>query len=205
MPIADGEYVALIPFPTASVNKNALNQPFELQVTLTFTYHFDFFIKFVIKVWISLIVCFFAVIIAWTSINIVLVRVKTSKQFESQRSSILTATTYVTGVILSQGNEIMSNVNRVNLNTSQIGGYCFNKRLAIRLVAGVWCFTAFVISPAYSGNLKSFLMAPIIKPLISTIEDIPGIEGLEVVSDRGKGLDSSVQSWVNTVSFKFSY
>ena len=70
-----------------------------------------------------------------------------------------------------------------------IGSYLASKKFAIRIIAGIWCLTAFILASAYSGNLLSFVVAPISRPLVDSFEDIPKVPGLKVAVDLGLAAD----------------
>ena len=67
--------------------------------------------------------------------------------------------------------------------------YCPSRRLAIRIVAGAWCLTCFVLVTAYSSVLISYIVAPNLKPIIDSFDDIPKVSGLKVVVDKGSSMD----------------
>lgn len=73
-----------------------------------------------------------------------------------------------------------------------LGPYCDSRALAIRLVAAVWGLAAFVLVPAYSGNLTSYLMSPDQTPIIRSIYDVPTIPRLKVAANRGLGAELAI-------------
>ena len=71
-----------------------------------------------------------------------------------------------------------------------IGSVCHTHRLAIRLVAAVWCFGCFILVQAYSSCLISYLATPMsTKPIINGLNDIPQTPGIEVVVDSGASVE----------------
>lgn len=78
--------------------------------------------------------------------------------------------------------------------------------ILIRLIAGIWCLAAFVLVPAYSGKLTSFLALPIQKPIVESYRDITtGIRtGLKVAVERGMGIDVQIQLWVTQISYRYT-
>jgi ionotropic glutamate receptor len=60
----------------------------------------------------------------------------------------------------------------VSQNLFLTGEPCPSKRLAFRLVAGVWILAAFFFVQAYTSILYSYLVTPIYPPLINSIYDI---------------------------------
>ena len=67
--------------------------------------------------------------------------------------------------------------------------FCPSHKLVIRLIAGTWCLACFVFVTAYSSVLISYIVAPNIKPIIDSINDIPRVSGLQVVVDKGSTID----------------
>ena len=66
------------------------------------------------------------------------------------------------------------------------------------MVASVWCLAAFVLVPAYSGKIISFIMAPVQSVVADSLHDIIDKvpSGLKVAVDRGLGADVFLQNWV---------
>ena len=74
--------------------------------------------------------------------------------------------------------------------------------MAVRLIAGAWCLAAFVLVPAYSGTLTSFLTSPIARPIVDSYHDIPDrviSAGKKVAVEGGLGVDKQFQLWVSNV------
>ncbi len=61
------------------------------------------------------------------------------------------------------------NLGKINHLT---GGPCTSKRLPFRLVAGVWTLAAFIFVQAYTSTLFTYVVTPIKKSLINSIDDI---------------------------------
>lgn len=74
----------------------------------------------------------------------------------------------------------------------KIGQVCYNRWLAVRLVAGVWCLSCLVLGTAYSSTLISYITAPHIQPIIGSLEDIPKVAGLSVTVNRGQDLEATI-------------
>jgi hypothetical protein len=86
-----------------------------------------------------------------------------------------------------------------------VGGFYPNKKLPVRLVAGVWCLSCFVIVTAYSSVLISFIVSPNLKPIVSSIQDVFNVPGLKIVAPKGSSWERvmSVCIYLFTFSFKF--
>ncbi|XP_046648885.1 ionotropic receptor 93a-like [Daphnia pulicaria] len=78
---------------------------------------------------------------------------------------------YVFGLLLSQGGPIIS------------------MRLPIRLVAGIWCLAAFVLSQAYNSTLITYVIAPNNPPLINSVMDIISNPNIRLIVEKNMGLD----------------
>ena len=64
--------------------------------------------------------------------------------------------------------------------------YCPSRRLAIRIVAGAWCLTCFVLVTAYSSVLISFLTAPEnYKPMVNSINDLALRPNIHLTLNKG--------------------
>ena len=70
-----------------------------------------------------------------------------------------------------------------------LGPHCDSSALSIRLVAAVWGLAVFVLVPAYSGNLTSYLMSPDQTPIVKSIYDVPTVPRLKVAANRGLGAE----------------
>ena len=71
--------------------------------------------------------------------------------------------------------------------------------MAVRFIAGAWCLAAFVLVPAYSGTLTSFLTSPIARPIVDSYQDIPDrvdSSGIKVAVNEGFGIDMQLKLWV---------
>nr|CAH0101150.1 unnamed protein product [Daphnia galeata] len=86
---------------------------------------------------------------------------------------------YVFGLLLSQGGPIIS------------------KRLPIRLVAGIWCLAAFVLSQAYNSTLITYVIAPNNPPLINSVLDIVNNPNIHLVVEKNMGLDVVISGSTN--------
>ena len=64
------------------------------------------------------------------------------------------------------------------------GDYTPGRWLSIRILAGTWCLSCFVLITAYSSVLTSFIVSPNIKPIIDSVYDIPKVFGLQVLIDK---------------------
>ena len=62
--------------------------------------------------------------------------------------------------------------------------------MAIRLAAGTWCLACFVLVTAYSSVLVSYIIAPNLKPIIDSANDVPKVPGLKIVIEKGSTLGS---------------
>lgn len=102
---------------------------------------------------------------------------------------------YAFSVLLSQGNQYWNPYLKyqVLINISLTGNFCLETSLSIRLIAAAWCLAAFVLYPAYSGTLISFIMSPNIRPIINSIRDIENVTGLSIAVDRGLATDALLQ------------
>ena len=69
------------------------------------------------------------------------------------------------------------------------GGPIISKRLPIRLVAGIWCLAAFVLSQAYNSTLITYVIAPNNPPLINSVLDIVNNPNIHLVVEKNMGLD----------------
>ena len=72
---------------------------------------------------------------------------------------------------------------------SNSGGPIVSKRLPIRLVAGIWCLAAFVLSQAYNSTLITYVIAPNNPPLINSVLDIVNNPNIHLVVEKNMGLD----------------
>jgi len=54
-------------------------------------------------------------------------------------------------------------------------GISTNFKLPGKIVAGVWCLTAVVLVNAFSGCVTSFIMSPILIPMVDSIGDIAAL------------------------------
>lgn len=64
--------------------------------------------------------------------------------------------------------------------------------LSIRLIAAVWCLGCFVLIQSYSSTLISYVLSPTITPIISSVDDIPKVNGLKITVDRGRSIEASI-------------
>ena len=65
----------------------------------------------------------------------------------------------------------------------------FTRNNSTVIVASVWCLIVVVLIYAYIGTFISFLTFPKLKPIISSLEDLPSSK-LTWVIDKGTSLDS---------------
>jgi hypothetical protein len=70
-----------------------------------------------------------------------------------------------------------------------IGGQCTSKRLAFRLVAGVWCLAAFIFVQAYTSILFTYVLAPVNQPLINSVYDIVEHDDIQLLIRKGSTLN----------------
>ena len=85
------------------------------------------------------------------------------------------------------------------------GGYCSSKKLAIRWITGAWCLFAFVLVTPYQSVLISYILAPIILPLlINGAKDLAARTEVGLVVDKGLGLDLML-SVINYYNICLSY
>lgn len=61
-----------------------------------------------------------------------------------------------------------------------------SQKLAIRILAGAWCISCFILITAYSSVLISFVTSPYYKPLINSIYDFPKNAEIKITVDKGK-------------------
>jgi hypothetical protein len=69
------------------------------------------------------------------------------------------------------------------------GAFCPNRKLAIRILAGTWCLACFVIFTAYSSVLISYIVAPNLKPIIDSLNDLPKVPGLKMIVEKGATME----------------
>lgn len=69
------------------------------------------------------------------------------------------------------------------------GSACTSKRLAVRLVAGVWTLAAFVFVQAYTSILFTYVMAPINPPLINSVYDVIENSDINLLYRKGSTLN----------------
>ncbi len=55
------------------------------------------------------------------------------------------------------------------------------KSAKLRLVGGSWCFAALILTTMYSDILIVFIMAPDIKPLVSSVQELADISKANLV------------------------
>ena len=82
------------------------------------------------------------------------------------------------------------------------GSYFPDKRLAVRIVAAVWCLTACVLVNSYNSVLISYVTSPNAEPLIRSIKDL-GNSSIHIVVDAYEGID--IVLMVNIGSMRFKY
>lgn len=70
-----------------------------------------------------------------------------------------------------------------------LGSACTSKRLAVRLVAGVWTLAAFVFVQAYTSILFTYVMAPINPPLINSVYDVIENSDINLLYRKGSTLN----------------
>ena len=86
-------------------------------------------------------------------------------------------------------NKIAGSVNRFTKPNSSI------------LLASMWCLVSIVFIHAYIGTFISFLTFPKLKPVISSLQDLPSSK-LNWVLDRGTSLDSLFLVCIKTTRHK---
>ena len=75
---------------------------------------------------------------------------------------------------------------------------CPGRWLSIRVLAGAWCLSCFVLITAYSSVLISYIISPNLKPVIDSVYDIPNVPGLQVVIEKDSTLYRSIMENNNT-------
>ena len=70
-----------------------------------------------------------------------------------------------------------------------VGSECRDKRLAIRLIAGAWCLTCFVLVTSYNSVLISFVTSPNAVPLITSMNDLINMSKVHLIVEKGMGHD----------------
>ena len=79
---------------------------------------------------------------------------------------------------------------KLSINSQMfVGSVCYPQKLAIRLVAGFWCLSAFVLVNSYSSTLVSFVTSPNNKPIIKSIYELPKKPHVHIVVEEDKALD----------------
>ena len=73
--------------------------------------------------------------------------------------------------------------------TAGSGNRFITRHNATKALALVWCLVVVVLIHGYIGKLISFLSVPKLKPIISSLEDLPASK-LTWVIDRDTSLDS---------------
>ena len=109
---------------------------------------------------------------------------------------------YVIYILLSQGTSIIQLMAERKFFFPQsdhncklyfiLGGYFSAKKLALRIVAAVWCLSCFILVQSYSCVLISVMTLPKLKPLVNSVYDIPKISGLQVVANRGMAIEAAL-------------
>ena len=123
------------------------------------------------------ILFFFSILLMVLALSVVShfwqVRLKTStkKKNKSNNRNYFKVTDYVAHVIFWQG------------------AVCPSRKLATRILAGTWCLACFVIFTAYSSVLISYIVAPNLKPIIDSANDIPKVPGLKMVVEKGATME----------------
>ncbi|EFX82160.1 hypothetical protein DAPPUDRAFT_316758 [Daphnia pulex] len=74
------------------------------------------------------------------------------------------------------------------------GGPCTSKRLPYRLVAGVWTLAAFIFVQAYTSTLFTYVVTPVNKPLINTINDIAEHPDINLMVKTAGTMDRNINS-----------
>jgi hypothetical protein len=69
------------------------------------------------------------------------------------------------------------------------GSPCTSKRLPFRLVAGVWTLAAFIFVQAYTSTLFTYVVTPIKKSLIKSIDDIADNSDINLFLKKDGTLD----------------
>ena len=108
---------------------------------------------------------------------------------------------YVICILLSQGTStIQLMTEKIFFPQSEhncklyfiLGRYFTAQKLALRSVAAVWCLSCFILVQSYSCVLISVMTLPKLKPLVNSVYDIPKISGLQVVANRGMGVEAAL-------------
>nr|CAH0101820.1 unnamed protein product [Daphnia galeata] len=69
------------------------------------------------------------------------------------------------------------------------GGPCSSRRLAFRIVAGVWCLAAFIFVQSYTSILFTYIMTPVNQPLINSVYDLVERSDVQFLIRKGSTLN----------------
>ena len=73
----------------------------------------------------------------------------------------------------------------LSIITLLLGGVaCAGRWLSVRVLVGTWCLACFILITAYSSVLISFVISPNLKPVITSVYDIPKVHGLQVLIEN---------------------
>ena len=79
-----------------------------------------------------------------------------------------------------------------------IGGSLPSAKLPLRIVAGVWCLAAIILSNSFKGHLVSFLTVPKFEPVLNTYEDVAASTSKNMIVWKATYLHDLLVVWYSS-------
>ena len=64
-----------------------------------------------------------------------------------------------------------------------------SRKFKLRIITGAWCLATFILINYYMSILTSFTMAPNLKPLVNSLEDLASKGDVKLVVPKGSAPD----------------